>query len=64
LRRQIDRQKFNKQGGYSKSININTGEHLGGGYTIYHFKDEMIARYVTTANEKTRFTMNSHISKV
>jgi hypothetical protein len=64
LRRQIERQKFNKQGGYSKSININTGEHLGGGYTIYHFKDEMIARYVTTANEKTRFTMNSHISKV
>ena len=64
LRRQLDRQKFNKQGGYSKSININTGEHLGGGYTIYHFKDEMIARYVTTANEKTRFTMNSHISKV
>ena len=64
LRRQIDRQKFNKQGGYSKSVNINTGEHLGGGYTIYHFKDEMIARYVTTANEKTRFTMNSHISKV
>ncbi len=64
LRRQIDRQKFNKQGGYSKSININTGEHLGGGYTIYHFKDEMIARYITTANEKTRFTMNSHISKV
>ncbi len=64
LRRQIDRQKFNKQGGYSKSININTGEHLGGGYTIYHFKDEMIARYVTTTNEKTRFTMNSHISKV
>ena len=64
LRRQIDRQKFNKQGGYSKSININTGEHLGGGYTIHHFKDEMIARYVTTANEKTRFTMNSHISKV
>ena len=64
LRRQIDRQKFNKQGGYSKSININTGEHLGGGYTIDHFKDEIIARYVTTANEKTRFTMNSHISKV
>jgi hypothetical protein len=64
LRRQIDRQKFNKQGGYSKSVNINTGEHLGGGYTIHHFKDEMIARYVTTANEKTRFTMNSHISKV
>lgn len=64
LRRQIDRQKFNKQGGYSKSININTGEHLGGGYTIHHFKDEMIARYITTANEKTRFTMNSHISKV
>ncbi len=64
LRRQLDRQKFNKQGGYSKSININTGEHLGGGYTIYHFKDEMIARYVTTTNEKTRFTMNSHISKV
>ncbi len=64
LRRQLDRQKFNKQGGYSKSININTGEHLGGGYTIYHFKDEMIARYITTANEKTRFTMNSHISKV
>lgn len=64
LRRQIERQKFNKQGGYSKSVNINTGEHLGGGYTIYHFKDEMIARYVTTANEKTRFTMNSHISKV
>lgn len=64
LRRQLDRQKFNKQGGYSKSININTGEHLGGGYTIRHFKDEMIARYITTANEKTRFTMNSHISKV
>tara|TARA_B100001971_G_scaffold3715_1_gene3044 strand:- start:141 stop:2096 length:1956 start_codon:yes stop_codon:yes gene_type:complete len=64
LRRQLDRQKFNKQGGYSKSININTGEHLGGGYTIDHFKDEIIARYVTTANEKTRFTMNSHISKV
>ena len=64
LRRQLDQQKFNKQGGYSKSININTGEHLGGGYTIYHFKDEMIARYITTANEKTRFTMNSHISKV
>ncbi len=64
LRRQIERQKFNKQGGYSKSVNINTGEHLGGGYTIYHFKDEMIARYITTANEKTRFTMNSHISKV
>jgi len=64
LRRQLDQQKFNKQGGYSKSVNINTGEHLGGGYTIYHFKDEMIARYVTTANEKTRFTMNSHISKV
>ena len=64
LRRQIERQKFNKQGGYSKSVNINTGEHLGGGYTIHHFKDEMIARYVTTANEKTRFTMNSHISKV
>jgi len=64
LRRQIERQKFNKQGGYSKSININTGEHLGGGYTIHHFKDEMIARYVTTTNEKTRFTMNSHISKV
>ena len=64
LRRQLEQQKFNKQGGYSKSININTGEHLGGGYTIYHFKDEMIARYVTTANEKTRFTMNSHISKV
>jgi hypothetical protein len=64
LRRQLDRQKFNKQGGYSKSININTGEHLGGGYTIDHFKDEIIARYITTANEKTRFTMNSHISKV
>ena len=64
LRRQLDRQKFNKQGGYSKSVNINTGEHLGGGYTIHHFKDEMIARYVTTTNEKTRFTMNSHISKV
>ncbi len=64
LRRQLDQQKFNKQGGYSKSVNINTGEHLGGGYTIHHFKDEMIARYITTANEKTRFTMNSHISKV
>ena len=64
LRRQLEQQKFNKQGGYSKSVNINTGEHLGGGYTIHHFKDEMIARYVTTWNEKTRFTMNSHISKV
>jgi hypothetical protein len=64
LRRQLDRQKFNKQGGFSKKTDINTGEHLGGGYRLEHFKDEMIARYITTQNEKTRTVMNSHITKV
>jgi len=64
LRRQLDRQKFNKQGGFSKDTDNNTGEHLGGGYRLEHFKDEMIARYITTQNEKTRIVMNSHITKV
>ena len=64
LRRQLDRQKFNKQGGFSKDTDTNTGEHLGGGYRIEHFKDEIIARYITTQNEKTRIVMNSHITKV
>ncbi len=64
LRRQLDRQKFNKQGGFSKDTDDNTGEHLGGGYRLEHFKDEMIARYITTQNEKTRIVMNSHITKV
>ena len=82
LRRQLDRQKFNREGGFSKEIgtvptgpggslakNQQDGEgrlglHLGGGYHIEHFKDEIIARYVTTANEKTRIVMNSHITIV
>ena len=64
LRRQLDRQKFNKEGGFSKDTDDNTGIHLGGGYRLEHFKDEMIARYITTQNEKTRIVMNSHISKV
>ena len=82
LRRQLDRQKFNKEGGFSKEYgtvptgpggslakNQQDGEgrlglHLGGGYHIEHFKDEIIARYVTTANEKTRIVMNSHITIV
>ena len=64
LRRQLDRQKFNKEGGYSKDTDDNTGVHLGGGYRIEHFKNEEISRYITTQNEKTRITMNSHISIV
>ena len=39
-------------------------EDLGGGYRIEHFKDEIIARYITTQNEKTRIVMNSHITIV
>ena len=64
LRRQLDRQKFNKEGGFSKDTDLNTGIHLGGGYRLEHFKDEIIARYITTQNEKTRIVMNSHITKV
>ena len=64
LRRQLDRQKFNKEGGFSKDTDDNTGIHLGGGYRLEYFKDELIARYITTANEKTRIVMNSHITKV
>ena len=82
MRRQIDRQKFNKEGGFSKEHGtIPTGPggslakdeldsegrlglHLGGGYRIEHFKDEIIARYITTVNEKTRIVMNSHITIV
>ena len=64
LRRQLDRQKFNKEGGFSKDTDDNTGIHLGGGYRIEHFKNEMIARYISTQNEKTRIVMNSHITKV
>ena len=64
LRRQLDRQKFNKEGGFSKDTDSNTGIHLGGGYRIEHFKNEMIARYITTQNEKTRIVMNSHITIV
>ena len=64
LRRQVDRQKFNKEGGFSKDTDDNTGIHLGGGYRLEHFKDEIIARYITTQNEKTRIVMNSHITKV
>jgi hypothetical protein len=64
LRRQLDRQKFNKEGGFSKDTDNNTGIHLGGGYRLEHFKDDIIARYVTTQNEKTRIVMNSHITKV
>ena len=64
LRRQVDRQKFNKEGGFSKDTDDNTGIHLGGGYRLEHFKDEMIARYITTQNEKTRIVMNSHITIV
>ena len=60
LRRQLDRQKFNKQGGFSKEV----GVHLGGGYQIEHFKNEQISRYITTQNEKSRIVMNSHISIV
>ena len=60
LRRQLEHQKFNKQGGYSKKIGVD----LGGGYTIENFKNEQISRYVTTKNEKTRIVMNSHISIV
>ena len=60
LRRQLEHQKFNKQGGYSKKIGVD----LGGGYTIENFKTEQISRYVTTKNEKTRIVMNSHISIV
>ena len=82
LRRQLDRQKFNKEGGFSKEYgtvptgpggslakNQQDGEgrlglHLGGGYRLEHFKDEIIARYITTQNEKTRIVMNSHITIV
>jgi len=60
LKRQIERQKFNKEGGFSKKI----GVHLGGGYTIEHFKDTQISVYVNTPNEKTRIVMNSHITVV
>ena len=60
LKRQVDRQKFNKEGGFSKEI----GVHLGGGYTIEHFKDTQISVYVNTPNEKTRIVMNSHITVV
>ena len=64
LRRQLDRQKFNKEGGFSKDTDDNTGIHLGGGYRIEHFKNEVISKYITTQNEKTRIVMNSHISIV
>jgi hypothetical protein len=64
LRRQIDQQKFNQEGGFSKDTDDNTGIHLGGGYRLEHFKNEIIARYITTNNEKTRIVMNSHITKV
>jgi hypothetical protein len=64
LRRQVDRQKFNKAGGFSKETDINVGIHLGGGYRIEHFKNEVISKYIITQNEKTRIVMNSHISIV
>ena len=82
LRRQLDRQKFNKEGGFSKEYGTiptgpggslakdeldgegRLGRHLGGGYLLEHFKNEIISNYITTANEKTRIVMNSHITIV
>jgi len=82
LRRQLDRQKFNKDGGFSKEYGTiptgpggslakdeldsegRLGRHLGGGYLLEHFKNEIISDYITTQNEKTRIVMNSHITIV
>ena len=39
-------------------------EDLGGGHTLEFWKDDVIAQYIVTQNEKTRIVMNSHISIV
>ena len=60
MRRQVDRLKFAKQAGYS-TLKTDLGSN---DYTIEFFKNEQIARYVITQNEKTRIVMNSHITIV
>ena len=60
LRRQVDRLKFAKQCGFS-TLKTDLGSNA---YTIDFFKNTIISTYVTTANEKTRIVMNSHITKV
>jgi len=60
IRKNLDDNKFKKQCGYSTlSTALGSNE-----YTINYFKDEQIERYITTRNEKTKITMNSHISIV
>ena len=60
IRKNLDDNKFKKQCGYSTlSTALGSNE-----YKINYFKDEQIERYITTRNEKTKITMNSHISIV
>ena len=60
MRRQLDQNKFKKECGYSTlSTSLGSNE-----YTINYYKNDIISKYITTSNEKTRIVMNSHISIV
>ena len=63
IRRNVDRLKFGRQGGYSQDTGINTGTGRQSGSDISYFADRQIAEFVYFGGLKTRRVSHATITQ-